>query len=113
MFLIGGPLSPSAAFCNVQTCIQQQIDWVTDAILNLRATGKSTMEPTAEREEEWVQHHDEVANATLMVTVDSWYMGANIEGKQRRLLSYIGGAHVYKEFCDEIQASGYQGFSLA
>ncbi|MGD2007069.1 MAG: NAD(P)/FAD-dependent oxidoreductase [Cellvibrionales bacterium] len=113
MFLIGGPLSPSAAFCNVQTCIQQQIDWVTDAILNLRDTGKSTMEPTAEREEEWVQHHDEVANATLMVTVNSWYMGANIEGKQRRLLSYIGGAHVYKEFCDDIQASGYPGFSLA
>ncbi len=113
MFLIGGPLSPSAAFCNVQTCIQQQIDWVTDAIVNIRETGATTMEPTAEREEEWVQHHDEVANATLMVTVDSWYMGANIEGKQRRLLSYIGGAHVYKEFCDDIKASGYPGFNLA
>ena len=65
------------------------------------------------REEEWVQHHDEVANATLMVTVDSWYMGANIEGKQRRLLSYIGGAHVYRELCEEIQANGYPGFRLA
>ena len=113
LFLIGGPLSPSAAFCNVQTCVQQQIDWVTDAITHLRESGHRTMEPTFEREEEWVQHHDEVANATLMVTVDSWYTGANIEGKQRRLLSYIGGAHVYRELCEEIQADGYPGFQLA
>ena len=75
-------------------------------------SGKSTMEPTAEREEEWVQHHDEVANETLMMTIDSWYTGSNIEGKQRRLLSYIGGAHVYRELCDDIQAQGYPGFDI-
>jgi acetone monooxygenase len=112
LFLVGGPLSPIAAFCNVQTCAQQQVDWVTDAIINVVNSGKSTMEPTAEREEEWVQHHDEVANETLMMTIDSWYTGANIEGKQRRLLSYIGGAHVYRELCDDIQAQGYPGFSI-
>lgn len=112
LFLVGGPLSPSAAFCNVQTCIQQQIDWITDAIVNLQQSGKQTMEPTLEREEAWVQHHDEVANSTLMVTVDSWYTGANIEGKPRRLLSYIGGAHVYRELCDDIQKNGYPGFQL-
>ncbi len=112
LFLIGGPLSPSAAFCNVQTCVQQQIDWVTEAISHVRESGHRSMEPTLEREEEWVRHHDEVANATLMVTVDSWYTGANIQGKQRRLLSYIGGAHVYRELCEEIQQQGYPGFKL-
>ena len=112
LFLVGGPLSPIAAFCNVQTCAQQQVDWVTAAILHVIGAGKSTMEPTAEREEEWVQHHDEVANETLMMTIDSWYTGSNIAGKQRRLLSYIGGAHVYRELCDDIQAQGYPGFDI-
>ena len=85
---------------------------MTAAILHVIGAGKSTMEPTAEREEEWVQHHDEVANETLMMTIDSWYTGSNIAGKQRRLLSYIGGAHVYRELCDDIEAQGYPGFDI-
>ena len=66
-----------------------------------------------EKENEWVTHHDEVANATLMMRTNSWYTGANIEGKPRRLLSYIGGVGNYRKFCDEAKASGYAGFELA
>lgn len=65
------------------------------------------------REEAWVQHHDEVANSTLLMSVDSWYNGANIEGKPRRLLSYIGGVGAYRDLCDEIRTNGYPGFAVA
>jgi hypothetical protein len=41
------------------------------------------MEATAEKEAEWVQHHDAVANATLLMRTQSWYTGDNIEGKPR------------------------------
>ena len=71
------------------------------------------MEPSAEKEDEWVRHHDEIANATLLTKTDSWYMGSNIPGKPRRLLSYAGGVNVYKQACDEAKASGYPGFNLA
>lgn len=112
LFTVAGPLAPATAFCNMTTCLQQQVDWITDAILYLRAHQLHTMEPTAEREEAWVQHHDEVASMTLVMKGNSWYTGANIEGKQRRLLSYIGGVGTYKGFCDEEREAHYPGFAL-
>jgi acetone monooxygenase len=111
LFTVAGPLAPATAFCNMATCLQQQVDWVTDAILYLRENRYRRMEPSREREEAWVAHHDEVAGMTLMMKTNSWYTGANIEGKPRRLLSYIGGVGVYRQLCDEIRASAYEGFS--
>ena len=113
LFTVAGPLAPSTAFCNMTTCLQQQVDWVTDAILYLRDHKLHAMEPTAEREEAWVSHHDEVASMTLMMQTNSWYTGANIEGKPRRLLSYIGGVGTYRQLCDEASQSGYEGFLLS
>jgi acetone monooxygenase (methyl acetate-forming) len=110
LFTVAGPLAPSTAFCNMTTCLQQQVDWVTDCIAWLAEHGRELIEPTAEKEEEWVRHHDEVARGTLMLRTNSWYTGANVAGKPRRLLSYIGGAGNYHRICDEVRASGYAGF---
>ncbi len=113
LFMVAGPLAPSTAFCNMATCLQQQVDWVSDCIAYLQEQDLKSIEPSAEKEEWWVQHHDETANATLMMSTNSWYTGANIEGKPRRLLSYIGGVGVYREYCDEAKASHYEGFVVA
>ena len=113
LFTVAGPLAPSAAFCNMTTCLQQQVDWVTDCIAYLRDHHLQSIEPTVEKQDEWVAHHDEVANATLLTATQSWYTGANIEGKPSRLISYIGGVSEYHRICDEVQASGYKGFSKA
>ena len=112
LFTVAGPLAPAAALCNMTTCLQQQAEWVTDCIQYVREHGHSVIEPTAEKEAEWVKHHDEVANSTLMVTTNSWYMGSNVDGKPRRLLSYIGGAGNYRQICEEVKKSGYEGFVL-
>ena len=112
LFTIGGPLAPAAAFCNMTTCLQQQVEWVSDCIGHLREHGRSTIEPSLGKQDEWVAHHDEVTQGTLVVKTDSWYTGANIEGKPNtRLLSYLG-AGAYKQACDEVKASGYAGFML-
>ncbi|MCP5201785.1 MAG: NAD(P)/FAD-dependent oxidoreductase [Gammaproteobacteria bacterium] len=113
LFTVAGPLAPSTAFCNMTTCLQQQVDWVADCIDWLRVHDKHVIEPTAEKENWWVSHHDEVANATLLVKTESWYTGANIEGKPRRLLSYIGGVGNYRDICDQVKESGYEGFAVA
>lgn len=112
-FMTGAPLAPSAAFCNMTTCLQQQVDWITDTICYLRDRGRQTIEPTAEKEEQWLQHHEEIANATLLVKTDSWYLGSNVKGKQRRLLSYVGGVAAYRQQCDQVMAAGYPGFVMA
>jgi hypothetical protein len=59
-----------------------------------------------------VQHVAEVGAVTLFPTADSWYMGANVPGKARVFLPYLGGVGVYRELCDGVAANGYQGFAL-
>jgi cyclohexanone monooxygenase len=39
-------------------------------------------------------------------------MGANIPGKPRVFLPYIGGVGVYRGICDDIAAKGYEGFAF-
>jgi cyclohexanone monooxygenase/acetone monooxygenase len=105
------PLAPSAALCNMTTCLQQQTEWITGAIRDLRNDGKTTIEPTKEGEDAWVDHHEEVAGATLVANTTSWYLGSNVPGKPRRVLSYIGGVGTYRQKCDDEAANGYPAFS--
>lgn len=112
LFTTGAPLAPSAALCNMTTCLQQQVDWITGCIDYARQHGKKVVEATETFQDEWVQHHDETAAKTLVVKTDSWYMGSNVEGKPRRLLSYIGGVGNYNHKCDELASQGYPGFTM-
>ncbi|WP_256947243.1 hypothetical protein [Haematobacter genomosp. 1] len=112
LFMTGAPLAPSAALCNMTTCLQQQAEWITDCIRHLESTGQSVIEPTSEGEAAWVEHHDETANANLISRTNSWYTGSNVPGKPRRVLSYTGGVGTYRAKCSEVAANGYAGFAL-
>ena len=56
----------------------------------MRKTGKTTIEATPTAQDQWVAHVNEVVNATLMTSANSWYMSANIPGKPRAFLPYLG-----------------------
>jgi cyclohexanone monooxygenase len=111
LFLITGPGSPSV-LSNMMTSIEQHVDWTADCIDYLRERRIETIEPTIEAEDEWVDHVNEVGNETLYPTAGSWYMGANIPGKPRIFMPYVGGVGTYRKRCDEIAAKGYEGFAL-
>ena len=111
-FTSAAPLAPAAAFCNVPTCLQQQVEWIADCIAHVERHGQhKVIEATQAFEDQWVKHHDEVTGATLIAKVDSWWTGANIEGKPRRVLSYI---HVgnYRKACDDVARNAYEGFEI-
>ena len=112
LFTTATPLAPSAALCNMTTCLQQQAEWISDCIKYMRAHSLKVCEPTKEAEDQWVQHHEETAAATLVPNTVSWYMGSNVKGKPRRLLSYIGGVGTYRQKCDEVVAKNYEGFAM-
>ena len=76
----------------------------------MRAQGLETMEPTLAAEDDWVEHVNVVAHKTLFPQAASWYMGANITGKPRIFMPYVGGAGAYRQICDEVVAEGYKGF---
>lgn len=113
LLITASPLAPSAALCNMTTCLQQQTEWIAGLVGWMNANGKTVFEPTAEFEEDWVQHHEETAGATLIARTNSWYLGANIPGKPRRVLSYTGGVGTYRAKCDEVAANDYQGLETA
>lgn len=113
LFMTGAPLAPSAALCNMTTCLQQQTEWITNCIRHLEETGLTVIEPTLEGEAAWVAHHDETASANLISRTNSWYTGSNVPGKPRRVLSYTGGVGTYRAKCNEAAAKGYEGFTLS
>ena len=112
LFTTATPLAPAAALCNMTTCLQQQTEWITNCIKYMRSRDITFCEPTKEMEDSWVAHHDETANASLISKTVSWYLGSNVAGKPRRVLSYTGGVGTYRQKCDEVAASSYQGFAM-
>jgi cyclohexanone monooxygenase len=111
LFTITGPGSPSV-LSNMIVSIEQHVDWIADCIAHLRDHGHASIEATPEAEETWVAHVNEVGHATLYPRANSWYMGANIPGKPRLFMPYIGGVGTYRQKCTDVAARGYEGFSI-
>jgi cyclohexanone monooxygenase len=111
MFVITGPGSPSVK-TQMILAIEQHTDWVADCLTHLRKNGFNRIEAERQAQDAWVQHVNEVADSTLYPLANSWYVGANIPGKPRVFMPYVGGFAGYKQKCDEIAANEYEGFVL-
>ena len=110
LFTVTGPGSPSV-MSNMAVSIEQHVDWITSCLAYVRSQGHDSIEATAEAEDEWMQHVAEVGNSTLFPLANSWYVGANVPGKPRVFMPYLGvGAYAAK--CEQVVAGGYSGFVL-
>ncbi len=111
LFTMTGPGSPSV-LANMATGVEQHAEWISDCIGYLLERGCSYIDATPTAEAEWAAHVNEVAAETLFPRSNSWYVGANIPGKARVFLPYIGGFARYEETCNDIASRGYAGFSI-
>ncbi|MFH0302632.1 NAD(P)/FAD-dependent oxidoreductase [Bradyrhizobium sp. 31Argb] len=111
LFIITGPGSPSV-LSNMIVSIEQHVDWISDCLDHMRERELDTMEATREAEDKWVAHVNEVAHTTLYPQANSWYMGANVPGKPRIFMPYIGGVGAYRQICNEVAAKDYDGFAM-
>jgi cyclohexanone monooxygenase len=112
LFIITGPGSPSV-LSNMIVSIEQHVDWIAEAIAFMRDRDLEVMEASGEAEDKWVAHVNDVAQLTLYPQANSWYMGANIPGKPRIFMPYIGGVGVYRRICNEVAAKRYEGFVMS
>jgi cyclohexanone monooxygenase len=108
LFTITGPGSPSV-LVNMPGAIEQHVEWVSDCIAYLYRNGLSRIEATEPAQDEWVQHVWDEASITLYPLANSWYMGANILGKTRVFMPYVGGMDRYRTRCNEVAENGYVG----
>jgi len=108
MFTITGPGSPSV-LSNMMVSIEQHVDWISDCLARIDG---HVIEASPEAQERWVAHAAEAADQTMMNRANSWYVGANVPGKPRVVMPYVGGVGRYREICDGVSAAGYEGFVL-
>ena len=112
LFLVTGPGSPSV-LSNMVVSIEQHVDWISSCIAALSRQQQDVIEATTDAEDAWVSHVNEVADMTLYPQANSWYIGANVPGKPRVFMPYVGGVGVYRQKCDEVAANRYEGFALS
>ncbi|MFC3172733.1 flavin-containing monooxygenase [Novosphingobium bradum] len=112
LFMVGGPQSCSA-LANVITANEQQVEWFAECIAEMERRGVTTMEPGEAAQAEWGRLIDELAGPSMVAKGDNWYLGANIPGKARAILLFVGGFPAYKAHCDAEAARGYRSFALA
>ena len=112
LFTVTGPGSPSV-LTNMMMSIEQHVEWIADCIAWLEGRQLATIEANEEAEAGWIAHVVEVADSTLFPQADSWYMGANVPGKPRVFLPYVGGFAACVEACNAVVANEYAGFVTA
>jgi cation diffusion facilitator CzcD-associated flavoprotein CzcO/acetyl esterase/lipase len=110
-FMVTGPGSPSV-LSNMAVSIEQHVEWIAGCIDTMRREGYTTIEPTDAAEAGWVQYVNDFGDITLYPRANSWYMGANVPGKPRVFLPFVGGVDRYRAICDEVAEHGFLGFAL-
>jgi cation diffusion facilitator CzcD-associated flavoprotein CzcO/acetyl esterase/lipase len=113
LFMVTGPQSPSVLY-NMPLAIEDHIDLIGDTIAYMAEHGHVVIDASEQAQDQWVAETTAISEMTLLPkSASSWYMGANIPGKPRRVLVYLGGAPRYRAICDNVQANDYRGFRFA
>jgi len=112
MFMIAGPGSPSV-LSNMVLSIEQHVEWIGALISSMFQAGETRIEAKTSAQDEWVERVNAVAARTLYMKGDSWYLGANVTGKPRVFMPFVGGVRVYREICESARENNYEGFVLS
>ena len=102
----------SASVGNFVRAAEPLVEWVTECIRYVRENEYVRISPTVEAEDEWVNHVNEEGSKILRSQADSWYVGANIPGKARALLTSPDTAPIMRAKRIDVAANGYEGFLL-
>ena len=110
LFMVHGPQSPSVLF-NMPYGGERESDWIRNCIAHMRDNNIASVEPAPGVDEAWAENVDQAAQKTLFHGTDSWYSGANIEGKHRQFIVHLGGQDYFNTLT-EVAENGYEGFQF-
>ena len=102
----------AASVGNFVRAAEPLVDWVSEAICYVRDNQFNRITATLEAEDAWVNHVNEAGAKILRTQANSWFVGANIPGKARVLLTSPDSAPVMRAKRAEVAANGYEGFLL-
>ena len=102
----------SASVGNFVRAAEPLVEWISESVAYIRDNGFHRIQPTQQAEDDWTQHMIEGGEKILRTQADNWFVGANIPGKARFLLTAPDTAPVMRAKRAEVADNGYQGFSL-
>jgi cation diffusion facilitator CzcD-associated flavoprotein CzcO len=111
LFLVSGPGAP-AVLANMVLHAEAQVDWIAQAIGHLDRHGYAAIEAGVDSVDGWGAECARRAETTLFTKANSWYMGANVPGKPRGFMLFVGGFATYNDICADVADAGYRGFDL-
>ncbi len=110
LFTITGPGSPSV-LTNMLPSIEQHVNFVSDILAYANKNETTVIEAELNAQLDWAAHVNSIAENTIYPGCNSWYLGANVPGKPRVFMPYIGFADYVKK-CQEVAADHFQGFTF-
>ncbi len=102
----------AASVGNFVRAAEPLVEWISDCVTYVRDNGYQRVQPTQQSEDEWTQHMIDGGKNILRTQADNWFVGANIPGKARFLLTAPDTAPVMRAKRAEVSANGYRGFNL-
>ncbi|KXS14875.1 cyclohexanone monooxygenase [Gonapodya prolifera JEL478] len=112
MYHLAGPGSPSVLTMMIHQ-IEQQVEWIEEALKKMDAKGLKTIEATEEAQNGWVGFSNMAASMTLLNSCNSWYLGANVPGKPRVFMPFVPGMVAYRQKCNEVLEKDFEGLITA
>ncbi|KAK4495845.1 hypothetical protein PRZ48_013113 [Zasmidium cellare] len=110
MFIVYGPQAPTS-LTNGPPFIELQCEWILNVLNKQRDEKLATVEAKKEKEEAWREHTLDLASKTLSIQTDSWWNGANVKGKKREFLLYMGGMPVFLDAANKA-LEDWSGFGV-
>jgi cyclohexanone monooxygenase len=92
--------------------IEQHVDFISEYVDYMRAHDLTRIEPDAQHQQAWFERCNAIANATVLMDIDTWYNGANVEGKTKSFMFYAGGLPAYEQTLCQVVNDGYRGFEM-
>ncbi|VTU46369.1 Phenylacetone monooxygenase (plasmid) [Variovorax sp. SRS16] len=109
LFMTTGPNGP-AALANIIRISEHDVDWIAAAMTHMKAHGRSTIEPTAEAEENWMGIVRTLAKRSLITKAKTWWVGTNVKDKPSGLTMFVGGFQAYRQYAAAAADDGYRNF---
>ena len=101
-----------ASVGNFVRAAEPLVDWICEAMDYVRQNGYTRIAAAPEAEADWTRHVAEEGKKILRSQADSWFVGANIPGKARGLLTSPDSAPVMRAKRAAVVEKGYEGFIL-
>merc|ERR1719463_573870 len=118
LFMVHGPGSPSVRYVMIAGA-EFHINFMIGAMKHMREKGLTQIVTEKAAEEDWTKKVAEAVEEGALnglrnhPSCGSWYNGANVPGKPRVYLPYIGDGGAYYNLLDEVAHEGYRGYTLS